>query len=79
MKNPWLYVSVPPEYMNGVKSNSVGWGMVPVTVTLGTCVWNTSLLPRGDGTHFIPLKAAVRRAERVTLGDWVTLSYILRI
>ena len=49
-----------------------GWGMVPVTVGLGDTAWTTSLWPK-DGGYVVPLKAAVRRAEGVELGDVVTL------
>lgn len=53
-----------------------GWGMVPVTVRLGSTTWTTSLWPK-DGTYVVPLKLAVRRAEGVPPGDVVRL--VLRI
>ena len=49
-----------------------GWGMIPVTVHLGRQTWETSLWPK-DGGYIVPLKAAVRRAEGVEVGDTVTL------
>ena len=49
-----------------------GWGMIPVTVHLGASTWTTSLWPK-DGGYIVPLKAAVRRAEGVDIGDVVTL------
>ncbi len=66
---------------------SYGWGMLPVQVTVirtdageGTpvkqhshgTVWATALYPKG-GCYALPLKAAVRRAERIELGDTVTV------
>ena len=47
-----------------------GWGMIPVTVHLGSSTWTTSLWPK-DGGYIVPLKAAVRRAEGVEVGDTV--------
>jgi hypothetical protein len=56
---------------------SYGWGMIPVTVTLGATTWTTSLWPK-DGAYALPLKDAVRRAERVELGDVVTVRLVVR-
>ncbi|NJP31067.1 DUF1905 domain-containing protein [Micromonospora thermarum] len=51
---------------------SYGWGMVPVTVRIGETRWTTSLFPK-DGRYVVPLKAAVRRAEALDVGDRVTV------
>jgi hypothetical protein len=45
-----------------------GWGMIPVTVAIGSTTWTTSLWPR-NGSYMVPLKDAVRRAEHIALGD----------
>ena len=47
---------------------SYGWGCIPVGVTLGRTASTTALMPRNGG-YLVPLKAALRRAERVELGD----------
>lgn len=49
-----------------------GWGMVPVRVRVGATSSTTSLWPR-QGGYVVPLKAALRRSERVALGDVVTV------
>ncbi len=51
------------------------WGLVPATITLGKTTWKKSLLPFGDGTLFIALNEKVRKAEKVNLGDTLTISY----
>ena len=51
---------------------SYGWGMIPVAVTIGATRWTTSLWPK-DGRYVVPLKAAVRRAEGIELGDDVSV------
>jgi hypothetical protein len=48
---------------------------IPITATLGTTTWKTSLLP-GKGIYFIALKAGVRKKEKVGHGDKVTISFI---
>jgi hypothetical protein len=49
-----------------------GWGMVPVTVEVGGTRWTTSLWPKDEG-YVLPVKAAVRRAEGLELGDPVVV------
>ena len=55
---------------------SYGWGMIPVTVQIGRTVWTTSLFPK-DGRYIVPLKAHVRRAESLDVGDTVTIRLIV--
>jgi len=56
-----------------------GWGVIPVTVTIGDTIFSTSLFPK-DGLYLVPIKAAVRSAEAVHLGAQVrlTLTFALR-
>jgi uncharacterized protein DUF1905 len=49
-----------------------GWGMIPVTAQIGATGWKTSLFPK-DGRYIVPLKARVRKAEGLELGDMVTI------
>ena len=51
---------------------SYGWGCIPVSARIGRTNWTTSLFPK-DGGYIVPVKAAVRRAEQVALGDVVTI------
>lgn len=44
-------------------------GLVPVTAVVGSTRWDTSLMPMGDGTLFLPFPVAVRRAEDLHDGD----------
>lgn len=41
---------------------------IPVSVRVGGTSWATSLYPK-DGQYLLPVKAAVRKAERLTVGD----------
>ena len=47
---------------------SYGWGCIPVTAHIGSTTWKTSLFPK-DALYLVPVKVAVRKAERLELGD----------
>lgn len=49
---------------------SYGWGCIPVTARVGTTRFTTSLFPK-DGGYVVPIKASVRKSERLDLGDVV--------
>ena len=49
-----------------------GWGMTSVEVRIGSTRWTTSLFPK-DGGYVVPLKDLVRNAERIAVGDTVTV------
>jgi hypothetical protein len=57
---------------------SYGWGMIPVAARIGGTEWTTSLFPK-DGSYIVPLKAWVRKAEGVELGDTITVSLAVDI
>jgi hypothetical protein len=71
---PFHFVTVPDEQSAALESASAlvtyGWGMIPVTASIGGTRWTTSLWPR-DGGYVVPVKAAVRRSEGIELGDHV--------
>lgn len=53
-----------------------GWGVIPVTATVGRTTFTTSLFPR-EGGYLLPLKVAVRRAENI--GETGSVAVTLRI
>lgn len=76
-KGGWFYVRVPVMITEKLSDRATR-GLIPITATLGSSVWDTSLLPMGDGTHFIALKAKVRKKEDIDLGDNIEVSFSLR-
>jgi hypothetical protein len=69
---PYHFVTV-PEVESGMidavlELVTYGWGMVPVTATIRGTDWTTSLFPK-DERYLLPVKDAVRKAERLELGD----------
>jgi hypothetical protein len=73
---PWHFVTVPDEECGGLEAASAlvtyGWGMIPVTARIGATGWTTSLFPK-DGRYIVPLKALVRKAETLEIGDTVRI------
>ncbi|TDD19315.1 DUF1905 domain-containing protein [Nonomuraea diastatica] len=73
---PWHYITVPDDECRDLASIaalvSYGWGMIPVAARIRGTRWRTSLFPQ-DGRYLVPVKAAVRKAERVGVGDVVTV------
>ncbi|WP_117209335.1 DUF1905 domain-containing protein [Allorhizocola rhizosphaerae] len=73
---PWHFLTVPEEQCRDLEqtaaSVSYGWGMIPVTARIGRSRWTTSLFPK-DGRYIVPVKLAVRNAERLDVGDTVTI------
>ena len=55
-----------------------GWGMIPVRARIGETEWKTSLFPK-DGGYIVPVRASVRRAEKIGEGDTVTVRLELRV
>ncbi len=77
---PYVFVTVPERHVGHLRAVSkavtYGWGMIPVLARIGGTEWETSLFPK-DGGYVVPLKHAVRRAERVDEGDTVTVRLIV--
>lgn len=71
---PWFFVAVPEEQSRALKaiSNMVtyGWGVIPVVVRMGKTEFQTSLFPK-NGLYLLPVKAIVRKAENLAVGDTV--------
>lgn len=73
----WYYVAVPQRYTEVLQPLAVR-GLVAVHAVVGGVSWDTSLLPMGDGTHFIPLPAKVRRVNQLDVGSCVNLTFTIR-
>ncbi len=73
---PWHFIGVPAEECGDLEAASAfvtyGWGMIPVTAQIGGSGWKTSLFPK-DGRYIVPVKTSVRKAERLEVGDLVTV------
>ena len=79
---PWYFVPVPPEQSRDLKAVSgivtYGWGVIPVQARIGKTVWQTSLFPKDD-LYLVPIRASVRKAEKLGQGDIVTVQLEIRL
>ena len=73
----WHYISVPTEISEPLEQLA-DRGLIAISATIGEFTWDTSLLPKGDGTHFIALPAKVRDKESLRLGDSIEVRFKLR-
>ena len=73
---PWYFVPIPQNQSEEIRDISdlvtYGWGVIPVGVQIGDTEWTTSLFPK-DGVYLVPIKASIRKAEKLEQGDIVTI------
>jgi len=77
---PFFYVVIPDRICEEIKAAatklSYGWGVIPVTATIGNTSFTTSLFPK-DGGYLLPLKNAVRFPEKLELEQNVNVKLSL--
>ena len=73
----WVFAALPEDVSDEIAELPLppaGFGSVKVEVTLGAQRWSTSVFPDAQRKAFVvPIKAAVRRAEGVDVGDRVRI------
>ena len=70
----WHFLTVPEETSDEIadlaEGRTGGFGSVRVEVTCGATTWLTSLFPsKEQAAYILPMKAAVRRAEGLSVGE----------
>ena len=55
-----------------------GWGVIPVTVTIGSSTVTTSLFPK-DGGYLVPIKNSVRLPEKLSVGELVNVTLSIAV
>jgi hypothetical protein len=74
----WHFASIPKKTASEIKTrfgaSARGWGSLRVTATIGKTSWETSIFPdKKTGTYLLPLKAAVRKKEKVEVGKTIAI------
>jgi hypothetical protein len=74
----WHFVTIDGAVADGIRAaapgRSAAWGSVYVDVTIGKTSWKTSVFPSKEAAgYLLPVKASVRKAEKLVEGDQVTL------
>lgn len=76
----WHFVTVDSDVAVQIRQDRagaprVGWGSIPVTVTVGETVWKTSIFSdKKSGSYLLPIKAEVRKKENISAGDTISVS-----
>jgi hypothetical protein len=76
-KGSWYFLTIDGETAAAIRAhatNAAAWGSVYVEATIGGTKWRTSLFPsKQAGGWLLPLKAAVRKAEKIVEGSEVAV------
>lgn len=71
-KGAFYFLTIAGETAQAIKtaaSKADAWGSVRIEARIGGTTWRTSLFPsKAHGGWLLPLKAAVRKAERIAEG-----------
>ncbi|EMJ98097.1 PF08922 domain protein [Leptospira alstonii serovar Pingchang str. 80-412] len=55
------------------------WGTIPVLAEIGATRWKTSIFPEKNSTKFVlPLKADVRKREKITVDQKIRASITIQ-
>lgn len=73
-KAAWYYITVPKKYTKMSKQYKRG-RFVRILAQIGSDIWQTSLLPYGNGTEFIAIKAQIRKSQNIKEGDTIKLHF----
>jgi len=72
-KGSWYFLTIGGDTAQAIRAaatNAAAWGSVYVEATIGKTTWRTSLFPsKHAGGWLLPLKAAVRKAEKLAEGS----------
>ncbi len=73
----WYFITLTKEISEEIKflnTVKVGWGSVKVAAQIGKTKWNTSVFPSKSGEYVLPVKAEVRKKEKLSPEDMVELT-----
>lgn len=79
-KGAWHFITLPQDDSAIIRMAVPrrGWGSVRVRARIGETEWATSIFPDTKaGAYLLPVKADVRKAERLLVGEEVTVAISL--
>lgn len=78
----WTFITLPEDASDELRARSMpsaGFGSIPVEVSVGQTVWQTSIFPdKASGCYVLPLKAAVQKAEQISVGSPLLVELAVR-
>lgn len=75
----WTFITLPVECADQIRFLAGGrkaksWGMIRVETSIGSSTWRTTIWPdKASGSFLLPVKAAVRKVEKISAGDRVNV------
>ncbi|MGD9957391.1 MAG: DUF1905 domain-containing protein [Candidatus Nanopelagicales bacterium] len=82
-ESAWHFLTVPEAVSDDIASRvepGPGFGSVKVTASVGGTTWSTSVFPDSrSGRYLLPVKAAVRRRERIEDGDEIDVRLVVEV
>jgi hypothetical protein len=86
-KGAWHFITLPKDKSEEIKffdenmhEKRRGWGAVRVLVTIGKTSWETSIFPSSElKAYILPIKAEVRKKEKFSAGDTVTVKLKINV
>jgi hypothetical protein len=80
----WHFITLPEKYSEEINfrfgMRGKGWGSIPVIAIIGETEWTTSIFPdRKSRGYLLPVKAEVRRNEKIKSNDMATVTVRIRI
>lgn len=77
----WHFVYLPKSEAARIAKlqvQKVGFGFIPVSATIGTTTWKTTVFPsKKEGTYLLAIKAAVRKKEQIFEHDAVRVTVVI--
>ncbi len=75
----WFFVAMPEEMAREIRDNlkfqEEGWGRMKATAKIGDSEWDTAIwFDTKAGTYLLPIKAAIRKKEKVESGEEVMIT-----
>lgn len=83
-KASWYFLTLPVGVSEEIRTvdagpRRIGFGSLRVTATIGTTSWQTSIFPATKlRSYLLPVKAAVRKAERLAEGKTAIVELVVR-
>jgi hypothetical protein len=82
-KASWFFLTLPARISREIRivdagPQRVGFGALRVAATIGGSTWRTSIFPSAQlKAYILPVKAAVRKAEKMTEGKSVNVQIVV--
>ena len=80
----WHFITLPKKQSAEIKSHfdmfRRGFGSLRIIATIGKTSWKTSIFPdKKSGAYLLPVKADVRKREKIEIGSRVALRVQIRV